>query len=146
MGELEELTRKVQRVYSMIEQFAVVKNGADALSQSMKRELQRLKMQLMGAGLDSISQLAGGMEIAAGRSGNQSVKTRILREGVASIKFQIELESRSILAEENKLQQEKMEAKEAIAVAKTAAAALAKTEAAAVAAEAAALAEKTAEA
>jgi hypothetical protein len=133
LGELEELTRRVQRVYAMVEQFAAVKQGADALSQSMKRELQRLKMQLGGAGLDSIAQLAGGMEIAAGRSGSQSVKTRILREGIASIKFQMELEQRTILAEEGRMQHEKMVEKEAIAVAKTAAGVLAKAEAESVA-------------
>ena len=83
----------------------------------------------MGAGLDSISQLAGGMEIAAGRSGNQGTKTRILREGVGSVKFQMELAQRLILAEESKMQHEKMEIKEAAAVAKTAAAAAEKAKA-----------------
>lgn len=114
IGELEEINRKVQRVYAMVEQLASVKNGADALAQSIKRELQRLKMTLMQAGMDSVSQIAGGMEIAAGRGGNPNMKVRILREGVGSIKFQCELEQRSILAEESKLQHEKMEAKEAV--------------------------------
>jgi hypothetical protein len=117
LGELEETTRKVQRVYAMIEQLAAAKSGADALAQSIKRELQRLKMNLMQGGMDSISQLAGGMEIAAGRGGNVSTKTRILREGIASIKFQLELETRSILAEEARMQHEKMEVKEAASAA-----------------------------
>ena len=66
------------------------------------------------------------MEIAAGRSGSQSVKTRILREGIASIKFQMELEQRTILAEESRMQHDKMEEKEAAKDAAAAAKAKAK--------------------
>jgi hypothetical protein len=66
----------------------------------MKRAFGRLKLELMGAGLDTMSQLAGAMEIAAGRGGAPHQKARILREGVGSLRFQVEQEQRKVIRED----------------------------------------------
>ena len=112
-GELEDLNIQVQRVNAMVEQYAVTKTNPETLAQPIKRQFQTLRMNFMGAGLDAVAQICGAMEIAAGRGGNQQTKVRIMRDAVASIKFQLELEQRSIIAEEDKLAHEKEEAKEA---------------------------------
>jgi hypothetical protein len=62
----------------------------------LKRRYARFKRSLMTAGFDQIAQLAGSMEITAGRGGSQRVKARALREGIASIKFQLDTEERLI--------------------------------------------------
>ena len=56
------------------------------------------------AGLDTISQLAGSMEIAAGRGASHHQKARILREGVGSLRFQVEQEQRKVVTEDQAAQ------------------------------------------
>jgi hypothetical protein len=70
------------------------------LAMPLKRAFGRLKLDLMGAGLDTLSQLAGSMEIAAGRGNAQHQKVRILREGVGSMRYQVEQEQRQIMTDE----------------------------------------------
>lgn len=94
LAELETLSHRIHRVHALVEQFAASKGTADTMS--MKRAFTDLKRAFMGAGLDSVAQLAASMEIAAGRGASPSVKVRILREGVGSIKFQVELEQRAV--------------------------------------------------
>ncbi len=105
LAELEEFDKKVQRVHGLVEQFATSRSGTDTISATLKRSLGRLKTELMSAGLDAMSQLAAGLEIAAGRGMSQSTKRRILREGVASLRFQVEMEQRSVRQAELKAQE-----------------------------------------
>ncbi|HUG40420.1 MAG TPA: hypothetical protein VMM12_08040 [Longimicrobiales bacterium] len=100
VASLREMGYKIQHVYGLVERYAATSDErqAEALVQPLKRAFGRLKLQLMGAGFDSMSQLAGSMEIAAGRS-NRS-KARILREGIGSLKFQVEQEARKVIAED----------------------------------------------
>ncbi len=106
INALRSMADKVQHVYGLVERFASTKNPkeADRMSQPMKRAFGKLKLDLMGAGFDHMSQLAGAMEIAAGRGGSQRNKARILREGVGSLKFQVEQEERKIAAEDEREQ------------------------------------------
>lgn len=106
INTLRTMGEKAQSVYGMVERFAGTRDAkqAEQLSQPLKRAFGKLKLELMGAGLDTLSQLAGAMEIAAGRSGNQRQKTRILREGIGSIRFQIEQEQRKVAAEDQERQ------------------------------------------
>ncbi|MGH7443634.1 MAG: hypothetical protein ACREKM_02100 [Longimicrobiales bacterium] len=100
LAAITELERRVQSVYGIVEQYAASKSNLETLEIPMKRSFTQLKMQFMGAGLDSLSQLAGSMEIASKRGMSQLSKARILREGVGSMKFQLELAQRAILTEE----------------------------------------------
>lgn len=114
MAALRAMSDKVQHTHGLVEKYATTKNAvqADRMSQPMKRAFGKLKLDLMGAGFDAMSQLAGAMEIAAGRGGSQRNKTRILREGVGSLRFQVEQEQRKLVAEDQRAQK-KAEAAEA---------------------------------
>lgn len=102
MAALQTMLEKVQAVYGQVERYAGTRSPAQAemLAMPLKRAFGRLKLDLMGVGLDSLSQLAGAMEIAAGRGGSQRRKTRILRDGVASMRFQVEQEQRKVLTDD----------------------------------------------
>ncbi len=107
LATLRDMEKKVDHVRSLVEQYAVARGkNADLLAIPIKRAFGRLKLELMGVGLDSLSQLAGSMEMAARRSGNQQKKARILREGVGTIVFQVELEQRTVVAEDQRGQQQ----------------------------------------
>lgn len=100
LSSLQELTRDVQHVYALTEQFATARSGHTQLSLPLKRAWNKFKLRSMAAGYDQMAQLAGGMAIAAGRSMTLRTKIRILRDGVASIQFQMELEERTIRRDE----------------------------------------------
>lgn len=102
LATLQDMAERVQHVHGMVERFAATRDPqqAEALTQPMKRAFGQLKLRLMGAGLDSMSQLAGGMEIAAGRGGASQSKGRILREGVGSLRSQLEQEQRKVMTDE----------------------------------------------
>lgn len=98
---LTEFQQKVQRIYGLVEQYASARGtGSEVFAMSLKRQLAIFKRELMGAGMDQLSQLAAAMEIAAARGTNQQFKTRVLREGVGSLKFQIEFEQRLVVSTE----------------------------------------------
>lgn len=105
LAELSVLVDKVGRAHSLVEQYAVAKANADQVLMPLSRVLAQLKMNFMGAGLDAMSQLAGSMEIAAKRGLAPTAKLRILREGVGSLKFQLELAQRTIVSEDKAAQQ-----------------------------------------
>lgn len=103
LATLRKMSDGVQHVYGLVERYGATKDPAkaEAMRMPMKRAFSKLKLDLMGAGLDSESQLAGAMEIAAGRGGSQQNKLRILREGVGSIRFQVDQAQRRIMTEES---------------------------------------------
>jgi hypothetical protein len=105
LNELALILEKVHRAHGLVETYAASRTSQDQYVLPMTRIFQQLKMHLMGAGLDSMSQLAGSMEIAARRGTSATTKVRILREGVASLRFQIELEQRAIVSAEVAAQQ-----------------------------------------
>ena len=115
LAELRKLTDKVHHVHGLVEKYAAAKTPQQARRQElpMKRAFGKLKLELMGAGFDALSQLAGSMELAAGRGGSQRNKTRILREGVGSLRFQMEQEQRNVKAEEQRQQRKADAAEEA---------------------------------
>jgi hypothetical protein len=106
LAMLHHMSERVQHVHGLVERFASTRDPRqiEMLAQPMKRAFGRLKLELMGAGLDSMSQMAGSMEIAAGRGSPPQSKSRILREGVGSLKSQLEQEQRKVMTEEKALQ------------------------------------------
>jgi hypothetical protein len=111
--EIGEFLTKVARVHGLVEMYATARNNPGQYELPAMRALQQLKLQFMGAGFDSMSQLCGAMETALRRGGSQVTKARILRDGVGTLKFQLELESRAIKAEDQQEQQKKEDAKNA---------------------------------
>lgn len=100
LATLAELDRRVQTAHGLVEQFAVARSNLESLEIPLRRNFSRLKMHFMGAGLDSMSQLAGSMEITIRRGLQQAAKTRILREAIGSMRFTLELEQRSVVSAE----------------------------------------------
>lgn len=106
LATLRDMAKKVDHVRGLVEQYAVARGkNADLLAIPIKRAFNRLKLDLMGAGLDSLSQLAGSMEMAARRGGSQQKKARVLREGVGTLVFQVELEQRTTVSEDQRAQE-----------------------------------------
>lgn len=100
LATLAELDRRVQTAHGLVEQFAVARSNLESLEIPLRRNFSQLKMHFMGAGLDSMSQLAGSMEITIRRGLQQAAKTRILREAIGSMRFTLELEQRSVVSAE----------------------------------------------
>lgn len=100
LATVSEFANRVQRVHGLVEQYASSKTNPDQYLMPMTRGFGQLKMMFMGAGLDAMSQLCGSMEIASKRGLSYMQKVRILREGVGSLRFQLELEQRAIVSED----------------------------------------------
>jgi hypothetical protein len=114
LAALNEFSLRVQRVYGLVEQYASSKTNPDQYLMPMTRAFSQLKLQFMGAGLDTMSQLCGSMEIASKRGLSYMQKVRILREGVGSLKFQLEMEQRVIAIDDQARQAREAEAPEAV--------------------------------
>lgn len=104
MAELSLVMEKVHRAHALVEQYAAAQTNPEQYAMKLGRVLMQLKFQFMGTGLDALSQLAGSMEITAKRSLPPSVKTRILRDGVGSLKSQMEIAQRAVVSEDRAAQ------------------------------------------
>ncbi len=100
LGRLAEVQRAAQTIHGLTEQFATAKSGDDQIARQIKRRYRQYKLQLTAAGFDHLSQLAAAMEIAAGRTNSWRTKVRILRDGIASIRIQLEVEEKEIVRSE----------------------------------------------
>jgi chemotaxis protein histidine kinase CheA len=96
---LLECGDSVRRVHGLVEQYATARHDPDEYLAPIGRAFARLKTQFLGAGFDSLSQLCTQMEIAARRGHSRSMKTRILRDAVGSLRMQLDGETRAALAE-----------------------------------------------
>jgi len=111
LAELETFQQRIQHLHGLVERFAAERQDLEPHVTALRRAFNRLKMELAGAGFDSMSQLCASLDTAAKRSGSKPFKTRILRDGVGSLRMQIDVEQRSVRAMEEKPHVEK-EAKE----------------------------------
>jgi hypothetical protein len=100
LSELALLQEKVQRAHGLVEQYAAARANHEQFVHPVVRAFSQLKLHFMAAGLDTLSQLAGAMEVAARRGMSPLSKVRILRDGVGSMRFQVEMAQRAIMAEE----------------------------------------------
>jgi hypothetical protein len=98
--DLESYGPRVARLHSLVEQFAAEKNNPDNWQVQIKRLAGDLRLKMMTAGDESLSQICGSIVMVCSRSGNHGVKTRALREFIASLKFQIEVAIRSTLRDD----------------------------------------------
>lgn len=114
IATLEIYIPRVLRLHSLIEQFAVAKTNVDNINAAIKRAAQSLRLQFMTTGMESMGQICGSIWMIAHRASAQSFRTRSFREQIGALKFQIELEIRTIVKEDQDLQQQKKAAKEAM--------------------------------
>jgi hypothetical protein len=112
MALLEGFVQGVGRLNALVEQYAAAKTGHDNIVSMIKRQANQLKAKMMGVGLDQMSQLCGAIEMAAGRPGNPGAKTRLLRELVGGLKFQLDLSIRTVVREDQELKASKAAAAE----------------------------------
>lgn len=105
LAELGPLGEKLHRVHNLVEQYASARTNAEQYLLPMTRAFGQLKLLFSGAGLDAMSQLAGAMEIASRRGLSQTSKIRVLREGVGSLRFQLEMEQRSLITSDAQAQE-----------------------------------------
>ncbi|HEX6133675.1 MAG TPA: hypothetical protein VFZ24_06925 [Longimicrobiales bacterium] len=112
LSVLNEFLSRVQRVHGLVEQYATNRTNPDQYLMPMTRAFSKLKLQFMGAGFDSMSQLCGSMEIASKRGLSYMQKVRILRDGVGSLKFQLELEQRAVVSDDQARRAKEAEAEE----------------------------------
>lgn len=98
---LESFTNDIGRLNSLIEQYAAATRTAhENLNSSIRRLAGQLKLKMTGAGLDAMGQACGAIEMAASRGLQPQQKSRIMRENVGSLKFQIELAIRTVIRED----------------------------------------------
>lgn len=100
---LESLTPRVQHVHGLVERFAATPAAAEQYAPAIQRACGQLKKQLTGAGLDTIAQTCGAMEMTARRGGSNAARARSLREGVGGLRLQIETRIRAIRLEAKKM-------------------------------------------
>ncbi|CAN5851056.1 hypothetical protein BH23GEM9_BH23GEM9_17890 [soil metagenome] len=103
LADLAALQEKVHRVHGLVEQFAAARTGGEHFLLPITRTFGQLKMQFMAGGFDAMSQLAGSMEIAARRGLSPTARVRVLREGVGSLRFQVELAQRLVVSEDQRM-------------------------------------------
>lgn len=104
LAELATLGEKLQRAHGMVERFAADRHNPDQHVLPMGRTFQELRRLFSGAGLDAMSQLAGSMEVASRRTLTHTFKVRVLREGIGSLRFQLELEQRTTVSSDRSAQ------------------------------------------
>lgn len=113
LASYEAFMNDVGRINSLTEQYAAAKTGQDNIKSSLKRAAGQAKLKFMTQGKAQLSQICGAIELQASRSGAQGPMTRALREHVGNLKFQLDLEMRIIMKEDEEEQHAKKRAKEA---------------------------------
>jgi hypothetical protein len=98
--DLESYGPRVARLNSLVEQFAADKTNPDNWQVQIKRTAGDLRLKMMTAGDEQLSQICGSIVMVCSRSGNHGVKTRALREYIGALKFQIDLAIRTVLRED----------------------------------------------
>src|SRR5687768_120865 len=109
---LLEFTEKVQHLHGLVERYAVARQNTDEYLAPIGRAFARLKTVFLGAGFDHLSQLCGAMEITSRRGHSRQMKVRILRDAVGSMRMQLDVELRSLLADMKAEEEKKKEARE----------------------------------
>ena len=118
LAKYEGFLQDVGRIHSLTEQYAAAKSGQDNFKASLKRAAGQAKLRFMTSGMAQLSQICSAIELQASRTAAQGAMARALREQVANLKFQIDLEMRIIMKEDEALTQTKKIAKAAVERAK----------------------------
>ena len=93
MVTLDEAMVLFQRIHSLVEQYALsVKNNkpAGAIMQNLKRQMPLLAAKLKGQ-FGLISDLVTNINMQMTRGSSEQMRVRTMREGMASIKQQLEI-------------------------------------------------------
>jgi hypothetical protein len=113
MTTLDDSVLIHQRVHTLVEQYALaVKNNQPAshLLQNLKRQMPMLASKLKGQ-FGMISDLVTATNMAMTRGGSDQMRVRAMREGVASIKSQLEISIAQVV-QRHQVKEEKQPASE----------------------------------
>ena len=89
---LDYLMRQIDLLASQIEDYAAAKKPATAdwIRGQVARELGHLRQRAMVKNLGVLSDEVGRLGIQASTGGSQQMKSRVLRDGIASLKASVE--------------------------------------------------------
>ena len=104
---LEALLKETAHFGALVEQFAAAKKGADMYSTQLSRELGRLRQKAMIRNLGFIADAAGQLGVMASRGGSAIMKSRMLRDGVASFNALVERTIKATIVADQNEQKEK---------------------------------------
>jgi hypothetical protein len=99
LAEIATISERLHRVHGLVEQFAADRANGEQYLLPISRAFGQLKMLFTGSGFDAMAQLAGSMEMASRRGLSQAARIRVLRDGVGSLRFQLDLEQRMLQTE-----------------------------------------------
>ncbi len=89
LAVLEVLPRRFEQLHRMIEEMAQLRVD-ETLQRRLVRNLDELKAQTAGIGLDALTETLGVMSMLARRTGGNQMRLRGLQEGLASLKINYE--------------------------------------------------------
>jgi len=87
---LDQARRQMQRIASLVEQFAAARSGQDQFLMNIIQTSTRLQRVLMTNGMGTMADTANQIIMTSRRGGSQSTKGRNLRELIASLNAAIE--------------------------------------------------------
>jgi hypothetical protein len=89
---LDYLISQCEHLAADVEQFAAAKkaNQADWVRQGIARELGHMRQRAMAKNLGVLADEIGRLAVQAGGGGSQQMKTRMLRDGVTSLRAAFE--------------------------------------------------------
>lgn len=106
LAQLDTLANRLRHAHALIEQFAASPKDAEQLSGTIRRTVNQLKMHFTTAGFDRLAQMCAQIEQTARRGMSHGPKARSLREAIANLNRQIELERRAVVAAAQREQQQ----------------------------------------
>ncbi len=89
LAVLEPLPRRFEQLHRMIEEMASLR-ADESLQRKLIRNLDEMKAQVSGIGLNALAETFGVMGMLARRSGGLQMRIRGLREGLAGLKINYE--------------------------------------------------------
>jgi hypothetical protein len=93
---IETLRLRVQHAHGLVERLATGSKENEAQTLGVRRALAQLRLQFIGNNFPALAQTCSTMEMAARRGSSPAIKARALREGIGSLRFQLELEQRAL--------------------------------------------------
>jgi len=93
---LESFTNRMHHLRALVERLAAERADPEAAALQCRRAFNQFKLQLTGAGFDTMAIQCGAMELTARRGMPQAAKVRMLRDGLGSLTRMIDTERRLI--------------------------------------------------
>jgi hypothetical protein len=103
----DEVRKKTDRLYALVEQFAAAKSGQDQLVGPIGRTAVDVGQMFMTKGYGVMADTANQIAMLAKRGGSTNTKSRGFREMVNSIRAAMETSIKIVIAEEAHKDEEK---------------------------------------